>query len=152
MAFAAEHVTRTATLVVDRPVAEAFPLFTPEGERAWAGKWDPVYHHPADGTMQAGLVFTTGEGEEHTIWTVLRHEPEFGLVEYMRTTPGSRTGTVLVQCSPLGDARTRVMVSYSLTALSESGNLKLQELTDAAFLAYIESWEASIAEVLASRA
>lgn len=151
MSFAAEHVTRTASLVVDRPVAEAFAFFTPEGERSWAGKWDPAYHHPADGTMQPGLVFTTGEGEEHTIWTVLRHEPEFGLVEYMRTTPGSRTGTVLVQCSPLGDARTRVMVAYSLTALSESGNLVLRGLTDLAFREYIESWEAAIAQVLAAR-
>lgn len=146
--FIAEHLTRAHTLVVERPLAEAFAFFTPEGERAWAGNWDPRYLHPADGTMQPGLVFTTGSGEETTIWTVLRHDPAAGLVEYMRTTPASRTGTVLVQCTPLGAERTRVLVAYTLTALTEAGNRTLRELDEARFRAFIESWEAEIARLL----
>src|SRR3954468_2671792 len=107
LSFSAMHIVRSHSLVVEKPLAEAFAFFTPEGERAWAAGWEPRYHHPADGKLERGLVFTTGGGAEHTIWTVVRLDPP-ELVEYIRTTPGSRTGTVLVQCASLGEARTRV--------------------------------------------
>ena len=142
------HVVRSHSLVVDRPLAGAFALFTPEGERAWAHGWDPRYHHPEDGRLERGLVFTTGGGAEHTIWTVARLDSP-NLVEYIRTTPGSRTGTVLVQCTALGDTRTRATVVYSLTSLTAEGAKTLAALDDAAFQRFIESWEESIAKALA---
>jgi hypothetical protein len=147
-AFRAEHITRSESLVVARPAAEAIRLFTPEGERAWAQGWDPQYRHPLDGRLERGMVFTTGHGDEHTIWTIIRCEPANGLMEYVRTTPGSRTGTVLVQCAPLDATRTRVTVVYSLTALSEEGNKALRELDEARFRAFIASWEQAIAAAL----
>ena len=151
-AFRPEHIVRSHSLVVDLPSAEAVQLFTPEGERAWAPGWDPQYRHPLDGRLERGTVFTTGRGDEHTIWTVIRCEPQAGLMEYVRTTPASRTGTVLVQCAPLDERRTRVTVVYALTALSQGGNATLRELDEARFRAFIESWERSIAEWLAKKA
>src|SRR4051812_17273189 len=143
------HIIRSHSLVVAKPLAEAFVFFTPEGERAWAEGWDPQYHHPDDGRLQIGLVFTTGRGNEHTIWTVVRLEPP-NLVEYVRTTPGSRTGTVLVQCAALREGLTRATVVYSLTSLSSEGEKVLRDLDDAAFQRFIESWEASIAKAIAA--
>lgn len=151
-AFAAEHVVRSHALVVALPAGEAFALFEPEGERAWAAGWDPRYLHPADGRAEAGMVFTTAHGGEATIWTLVRHEPRAGLVEYVRTTPGSRTGTVLVQCARLDAARTRVTVIYALTALSEHGNAVLRAFDEAAYRAYIDSWERAIAPVASRQA
>ena len=145
--FVPEHVERAHALVVQRPLAEAVLLFTPEGERAWAAGWNPQYRHPADGLLQRGMVFTTGSGEEHTIWTVVRCDVDDGMMEYVRTTPASRTGTVLVQCSALDAARTRVTVVYALTALTESGNAILRELTEAKFREFIASWEDAIARI-----
>src|SRR6476659_8277130 len=142
------HIVRSHSLVVEKPLAEAFAFFTPEGERSWAAGWEPRYHHPADGKLERGLVFTTGAGAEHTIWTVVRLDPP-NLVEYVRTTPGSRTGTVLVQCSALGRGRTHVTVVYSLTSLSAEGEKVLRSLDEAAFRRFIESWEASIAKAIA---
>lgn len=142
------HIVRSHSLVVEKPLAEAFAFFTPEGERAWAHGWDPRYHHPEDGKLERGLVFTTGGGAEHTIWTVIRLDAPH-LVEYVRTTPGSRTGTVLVQCTALGDARTRATVVYSLTSLTEAGAKVLRDLDEGAFQRFIGSWEASIAEAIA---
>jgi hypothetical protein len=149
--FRPERIERSHSLVVALPLAEAFAFFEPEGERAWAEGWDPVYHHPADGRAERGMVFATGEGEEHTLWTMIRHEPANGLVEYVRTTPASRTGIVLVQCSALDAARTRVTVVYTLTALTAQGNAKLREMDAARFAAYIESWETAIAQAIAKR-
>ncbi|HYC37323.1 MAG TPA: hypothetical protein VEC19_12925 [Usitatibacter sp.] len=146
-AFRAEHIERSHHFVVERPAGRAFELFTPEGERAWADGWDPTYLHPADGTPQRGMVFTTGHGGEHTLWTMTRYEPQAGLVEYQRITPGSRMGSVLVQCTSLGASRTRVTVAYALTALTEDGNRVLRGMDDAKFQAFIEDWERAIAGI-----
>src|SRR4051794_34990220 len=141
------HIARSHSLVVEKPLAEAFLFFTPEGERAWAEGWDPKYRHPEDGKLERGLVFTTGGGAEFTIWTVIRLDAP-NLVEYVRTTPGSRTGTVLVQCTALGDSRTRATVVYSLTSLTGEGEKVLKTLDDGAFQRFIESWEQSIARAI----
>jgi len=144
------HIVRSHSLVVEKPLGEAFAFFTPDGERSWAAGWEPRYHHPSDGKLERGLVFTTGGGAEHTIWTVVRLDPP-QLVEYIRTTPGSRTGTVLVQCAALGEARTRVTVVYSLTSLAAAGERTLRDLDEGAFQRFIESWEEAIAKAIARR-
>ena len=141
--FSAAHVVRTHHFELPLPPGEAFHFFTPEGERAWAKGWEPRYLHPADGRATAGMVFTTGHGGEETLWTMLRHEPEAGLAEYLRVTPGSRMGTVRVHCSP-ADGGTRVTVTYALTALTPAGNDTLQALDAAAYEAFIASWRAAI--------
>lgn len=142
-AFKAERIVRTHHFELPMAFADAFELFTPEGERAWAPGWDPRYLHPADGRTTAGMVFTTGHGGEETLWTMTRHEPESGLAEYLRVTPGSRMGTVRVQCGEV-PAGTRVTVTYSMTALTAEGNATLRALDSAAYERFIASWEASI--------
>ncbi|HET7730824.1 MAG TPA: hypothetical protein VFK48_12405 [Usitatibacter sp.] len=151
MDFVSEHAVRSHTIVVPLPMAEAFRLFEPEGERAWAEGWEPRYRHPPDGHAERGMVFTTGHGGEETIWTMIRHEPEAGVVEYVRTTPGSRTATVLVQCLQFNERLTRVTVIYAMTGLTEAGNAAIRELDENEFRRYIESWESAIAKALAKR-
>lgn len=146
-AFKPEHSQRSESFTVALPLVEAFKLFEPEGERAWAAGWDPRYLHPADGRAVRGMVFTTGHGGETTIWMVLRHEPAAGIIEYARVTPGSRTGTVLVQCAPLDADRTRVTVAYELTALSEAGNKYIRDMNEARYREFIASWERDIARL-----
>ena len=142
-AFTAERIVRTHHFELPLPPDEAFGLFTPEGERAWAEGWDPRYLHPADGRTAAGMVFTTGHGGEETLWTMTRHEPECGTAEYLRVTPGSRMGTVRVQCSQAGEG-TRVTVTYALTALTPAGNEALRALDAPAYEAFIASWRSAI--------
>jgi hypothetical protein len=142
--FHAAHAVRSGAFTIDLPMKEAFALFEPEGERAWAEGWNPTYLHPEDGAAQAGMVFTTGSAEEATIWTMTRHEPDGGVVEYQRVTPASRTATVVVQCSPMGEGRTRVTVIYTITALTEHGNQWLRDTDEMRFRDYIASWAEAI--------
>jgi hypothetical protein len=146
--FRPERVVRTHHFELPLARAEALELFTPEGERAWAKGWEPRYLHPADGRAAAGMVFTTGHGAEETLWTMTRHEPELGMVEYLRVTPGSRMGSVRVQCSET-EAGAHVTVTYVLTALTPAGSETLRELDAAAYAIFIDSWRTAI---LASRA
>ncbi len=150
MTFRAEHTVRSHAITLDIAFERAFSFFEPEGERAWAMGWDPVYLHPADGRPERGMVFTTGEGDEATIWTVMRYEPSAGLVEYSRVTPASRAGSVLVHCSALGDGRTRVTVVYTLTALTEHGNRVLREMDEARYRLFIEGWAEAIGRATAA--
>jgi hypothetical protein len=148
-AFAAAHVVRSHSFVVAMPRDRAFGLFEPEGERAWAEGWAPQYFHPSGGAPERGMVFATAHGGESTVWLMTRYEPREGVIEYVRVTPGSRIGTVLVQCAALDPVRTRVTVIYQLTALSEEGNASLRALDEARFREYIESWSAAIAPIAA---
>ena len=147
-AFRAEHAERAHDFVVALPMAQAFRFFEPEGERAWAEGWDPRYLNPPDGRATRGMVFTTAHGREDTIWMMVRHEPAQGLVEYVRCTPGSRIGRVLVQCTPLDATRTRVNVVYALTGLTESGNERVRALDAAHYREFIGSWEKAIGEAV----
>jgi hypothetical protein len=141
--FRAERMVRTHHFELPVAPGEALQYFTPEGERAWAAGWEPRYLHPADGRTTAGMVFTTGHGGEETLWTMTRHEPEAGLVEYLRVTPGSRMGSVRVQCSEAAHG-TCVTVTYALTALTPGGNDTLRALDACAYEAFIASWRSAI--------
>ncbi|HEY3001395.1 MAG TPA: hypothetical protein VGJ44_03520, partial [Kribbellaceae bacterium] len=58
------EVRLTGRITIDAPPDEAYRLFTPEGERAWAAGWDPSYPVPATDDTAPGTVFETGaQGE-----------------------------------------------------------------------------------------
>lgn len=142
--FVALHVERTGELRVPLPLARAFPLFTPEGERSWVPGWNPVYLHPTHPSAEVGTVFTTHHGGEETHWLILQHEPARGIAEYARFAVGSRAGTVHVACTATETQQTMVRVSYALTALSPAGNVTLAALSWEAFHGMLAEWESAI--------
>lgn len=139
------HVQASHRIVIDAPVAQAFMFFTPAGEELWVDGWQPSYLNPPDGRTEAGMVFTTGEGAEHTIWLMADFDREQHRSRYLRCTPGSRTGTVEVRCRALDATRTEVEVSYALTALSPAGAEVLQAFEGERFAAMIDGWQNEIA-------
>ena len=146
--FCAERAERSASFVLALPAREAFELFTPEGEKAWAEGWDPEYLHPRDGRIEQGMVFRTGTHGEHAVWTVARLEPP-SLVEYVRCTPASRTAIVTVRCAPLGRHRCEVTVRYALTGLADPGNAWIRSMDERRYADFIRSWHAQIEAMLA---
>jgi hypothetical protein len=143
-AFRAERADRSSSF--ERPISasDALPLFTPEGEKAWAEGWDPEYVFPPDGHFAVGMVFRTTIGDEDTIWTVTRYEPAAGLVEYVRCTPSSRIAVVSVNCTPLGAARCRVTVRYVFTGLTPAGNAWIRAMDEERYGQFIASWRSEI--------
>jgi hypothetical protein len=78
----------------------AIRLFTPEGERRWAGSaWNPVYAiaEAASDDAAPGTVFTTASEDGEAIWIVL--ERGHGGMRYARVIPGYIAGTIHVDCS-----------------------------------------------------
>lgn len=144
-AFRPLHVERRGEFSLPLPLAHVFPLFSPEGERAWVEGWDPQYLHPAHPSNAPGTVFRTKHDGEETLWLVVAYDPHRATAEYGRFTPGSRLGTVQVQCAEEGPTRTRVTVTYSLTGLTLAGNAALTHLTERSYSAMLRGWQAAIA-------
>ena len=141
-------ITCSAELSVHLPAAAALTLFTAEGERRWAGDaWDPRYPVPAR-TEGPGAVFVTRHDHE-TTWIMVDQDATG--VRYTRVTPGVSAGTVSVTVVDTGPARTRVRVTYDLTALSDEGRDRLAAFADA-YEADIAEWERLIGGAAPARA
>ena len=137
-----DTVVCAAELTVDRQVADALRLFTAEGECRWAGAaWDPRFPVPGR-TEGAGVVFVTAHDGHETTWVMVDQDARG--VRYARVTPGVAAGTVAVEVVEAGPARTRVRVTYDLTALGEGGRAWLAAFA-AGYDAEIAGWEAAIA-------
>jgi hypothetical protein len=138
------HVEHTGDFVLPFSRDEAFPLFSPEGERSWVPGWDPEYLHPGKPSSQPGTVFRTTHHGEETLWLILQYDPRKAVAEYARITPGSRLGTVKVECTGEIGGATRVRVRYSLTAVSAAGNAVLAGLTADGYARMLEEWRVMI--------
>jgi hypothetical protein len=122
------------------PVESAVPLFTPEGERRWAGSsWDPVYaiRETASDGAAPGTVFTTETDGGEATWIVLERRNDG--VSYARVAPGRNAGTINVRCSQKAQGETRVAVSYDVTSLGPEGLDFVQEL-EAGYDAFLREW------------
>ncbi len=145
------HVRRAGRFLVERPLAQVFPLFTPLGEKLWAPGWDPELHFPPDGAPCAGAVFSTlGEDELRTHWVTVDWEPDRHRARYARITPERRAGTVEVTCVEAGEGATVVEVTYDLAALSAAGDEELAAWTEEWYASYLEAWRRRIAGCLAA--
>jgi hypothetical protein len=131
------------------PTASAMQLFTPEGERGWAGQsWNPVYPVPptrADGSSP-GTVFTTeSAGGGDAIWVVLERRADE--VSYARVAPGNIAGMISVNCAPDPHHETRVTVRYDITSLGPEGAHFAQRLKDG-YPDFLKSWRDEILAML----
>ena len=136
----------------DLPIsaAEAINYFTPEGERAWVPKWNPVY--PAGAASESsGTVFLTDADGVETIWVVQRINRRGYSAAFSRVTPGRHAGTVRVQCEDQEDDDGCVVkLTYDLTLLPGSDPAVLDAYDDPSFAAMMDEWAAGIAKALSA--
>jgi hypothetical protein len=126
-------------------VEDLISLFTPEGEREWAGSsWDPAYPIPgaAEDDPSPGTVFTTESHGGNATWIVVDRRPD-GL-RYARVVPDRVAGTIEVTCAPVASSdETDVTVTYDVTSLGPEGTAFVKEL-EATFAAFLQKWREDI--------
>jgi hypothetical protein len=125
------------------PMDEARRLFTPEGERGWAGEhWDPVYPagSPAPDGATAGTVFTTESSGGAATWVVVAATAS--RLAYARVVPGELGGTVDVTLTAT-DGGCRVAVVYDVTSLGPAGARFVREL-EAGYDQFLRGWRGAI--------
>ena len=86
------RVRVTGTVEIALPLEQAFLLFTPTGERAWAHGWDPIFPSPSADETEPGTVFRTIHGAEESLWTVVRCEFGQSIAYTVATPTALRTG------------------------------------------------------------
>src|SRR3954469_20701546 len=133
----------TGTFMLSAPIDRVMPLFTAEGERAWAPGWEPSY---ADSDLhEVGQVWTTA-GPPETTWVTVQADDT--CVRYARVALGNSAGIVTVTCRPSGNG-TEVTTSYDMTALSAAGEKRLAEFASS-YDEMLEHWRLHTSAVLAS--
>jgi hypothetical protein len=146
--FAAKSVFLEGALTVGAPIERAFPLFSPQGERAWVPGWDPELLHPPGVEWAEGQVFRTQAELGEAVWIVSRLDRGGHRAEYYRVEPGRCVARIRVRCRALAAGSTEVVVSYEFIGLSERGNGDLAAMTEQEYRGKMERWEEWIRELL----
>jgi hypothetical protein len=143
------HAVCNGEFTLALPLERALQLFTPEGERAWAGDdWDPQYPVPppaADGAA-VGTVFTTPSTGGDAVWIVVARSDDS--VAYARVVPGHIAGTIRVACSA-ADGGCHVRVTYDVTSLAPAGDDWIREF-ERGYSDFLEHWRRAIVASLSS--
>ena len=145
------HTETTFDIMVHAPLAETAVLFSPEGERAWAGKhWDPHFVYPLPAHDQQGAVFTINHGPVKAVWVVAQHNQEARHFQYVYVISDLMVATIDVRFQVLDPATTKATVTYARTAVTPEGDEHVKAMTQGDQNAG-KDWQAAIDTYLASR-
>ena len=136
-------ISYTKFFEIPVPVADLFPLFSPEGEKLWVPGWD--YQNVMESTQLAeDYVFLT-ETHDHNaqkaIWLVKRYKPSEHFVQFYRIEPEEKVGVITVVCTELEADRTKVQVTYKYMALSAAGESFISGFSEHVYEEFINEWE-----------
>lgn len=145
------HTETTFDVVVHAGLAETAVLFSPEGERAWAGKqWDPHFVYPLPERDQQGAVFTINHGPVKAVWVVTQHNLEARHFQYVYVISDLMVATIDLDFEVIDPATTKATVTYARTAISPEGDEHVKAMTEGDQTAGKE-WQAAIDTYLASQ-
>jgi hypothetical protein len=145
------HIETTFEVLVHAPYAETADLFSPEGERAWAGDhWDPQFLYPFPAKDKQGAVFTISHGAVHAVWVVAQHDLEARHFQYVYFIPELLVTTIDVRFQSLDSKTTLVTVTYARTAVSLDGDEHVRSMSESDQTAGKE-WQEAIDQYLKSR-
>jgi hypothetical protein len=145
------HTETTFDVMVNAPLAETAVLFSPEGERAWAGKhWDPQFLYPLPARDQQGAVFTINHGPVKAVWVVAQRNLEARHFQYVYVISDLMVATIDVHFQVIDPATTKATVTYARTAITPEGDEHVKAMTEGDQTAGKE-WQAAIDTYLAPR-
>ena len=119
-----DRIVRTYTLRIEAPPAIVFLLICPVREADWLDGWADGYEliYSASGVAEKDCVFRTyGHGDPEMIWTISEHDPDRGVVEFVRVMAGFVATTLRVTIADGGDGTSAVEVTYVVTPVSNEG-------------------------------
>lgn len=147
----AQQVVRSGEFDLECSADEAFPLFSPEGERRWVSGWDPQPMFPRSVAFSRDTVFRQGNGDEEAIWTIVDVDPESYRAEYVRVAPASHTAHIVVHVVPIGAMRSHVTVTYAITAFGSNSSSVIEAFSESAYADRMRDWQRRIPACLDSR-
>ena len=125
------------------PIADIFPLFSPEGEKHWVPGWD---YKNVMGTTELSddyvfLTKTHDHGTSDAIWIVKKYDPKLHFVQFYKIEPGEKIGVVTVKCTELEASKTMIRVTYKYLALSKGGEEFITVFNESTYEEFIDEWQ-----------
>jgi len=125
------------------PIADIFPLFSPEGEKHWVPGWD---YENVMGTTELSddyvfLTKTHDHGTSDAIWIVKKYDPKLHFVQFYKIEPGEKIGVVTVKCTELEASKTMIRVTYKYLALSKGGEEFITVFNESTYEKFIDEWQ-----------
>ncbi|HEX4955263.1 MAG TPA: hypothetical protein VF017_17885 [Thermoanaerobaculia bacterium] len=143
------RATRTYVQHLIAPPQQVFPLLCPVREAEWIEGWDPLLVLSHSGAAELDCVFITAAQSGEAIWHVSRFEPEAGLVEMFKITPGVTVCRLSIQLAP-SSSGTDATVSYSHTSLGPEGDELVAGFTEEYYGHFMRDWEARMNHFLST--
>jgi hypothetical protein len=147
----ARQISRVGSFELPCSADTAFPLFSPEGERDWVKGWAPTPVFPDRIEFARDTVFREGGAGEEAVWTILDADGQAHRAEYVRLAPHSHTAHIIVKVERLGAERSRVVVSYTVTAFGEHAASLVEAFSEEAYAAKMRDWQKQISAYLEGR-
>lgn len=150
---AMKSISHTKAFEMALPIAELFPLFSPEGEKYWVPGWD---YENVMGTTELfeDYVFLTRTHDHRTsdaIWIVKKYDPQSHFVQFYKIEPKDKIGVITVKCTELEAARTQVQVTYKYIALSATGEMFVSQFSESAYEEFISDWQTLLSNYCKSK-
>ena len=143
--FKANRVTRSYTQTINAEPSRVHTLICPVKEAEWLDGWDYDLIFSHSGVAERGCVFISRQkGEEDTIWLITKKDDQTCETEFARITPGSRVAHVTVGIEDGGNQKSQVHITYTITALTETGNKFIENFTEENFVKDMKFWEATM--------
>lgn len=138
-----KSITHTKAFKMNVPIADIFPLFSPEGEKHWVPGWD---YENVMGTTELSddyvfLTKTHDHGTSDAIWIVKKYDPKLHFVQFYKIEPGEKIGLVTVKCTELEASKTMIRVTYKYLALSKGGEEFITVFNENTYEEFIDEWQ-----------
>lgn len=138
--------TRSYTQHIAAPADEVFPLLCPVREMEWLEDFGCEIIYSESGLAEQGCVFRTQapDGPE-TIWMMVQHDREKGVVDFVRVTEGLVATRLNIELEPTNNRTTNVHITYTFIPTSEEGATLVRTAHSAeAFNENLQWWERSM--------
>jgi hypothetical protein len=144
----ARQISRSGSFELACSADVAFPLFSPEGERDWVTGWEPRPVFPQKIVFERDTVFREGNGDDDAIWTIVEVDWATHRAEYVRVAPAWHTAHVVVKVEDPEKERSKVSVSYVVTAFGANAERLLDAFSEEAYAAKMRDWQRRTEELL----
>ena len=114
------RVSYTCEQTINGTIKDIMPLYCPVRELDWTENWDPKVAYSNSGLVEKDCIFITSHGDDDVVWIVTKLE---------------------IQVSPIREDKTRAVLTYSKTSLSEMGDKVLEGFTKEDYDIMMDSWE-----------
>ncbi|NQU51529.1 MAG: hypothetical protein HQ522_03210 [Bacteroidetes bacterium] len=135
------RVSYTYEQTINGTIKEIMPLYCPVKELDWCENWNPKAVYSNSGLVEKDCIFITSHEETDIVWIVTDYDIEKGHVEMVYHVPGVQVTKLEIQVTPITEDKTKAVLTYSRTSLSELGNKDLEEFTKENYDIMMDSWE-----------